>query len=197
MKVDYIVRLAEAGGHGRKESVTARLVIQAFLCSGTAKLFASGLGLWVAASILSSLVGYARAIRPTIPSPLLAAGLEYGFGCLLLLSFILGVGAFICAAVSTVGVELSFLPAFLKDRPMWIAVHPLGIWARTTEPDEVAAIRRVQQLRPGWGMVQVCVWLASRYPHGLKAAGVSVLDESDLPPSDWAWEEDKSLPLAP
>lgn len=60
----------------------------------------------------------------------------------------------------------------------------LKLWTYTSNPDERNARRRVQYLRPDWHPVQVHMWLAEHYPHGLVGAGLTQIDEALLLAAD-------------
>lgn len=62
------------------------------------------------------------------------------------------------------------------------SLSPLGLWARTTQPNERNAREKVCRLRPFWTTLEACMWLAQNYPEGLVRAGLDDIDESKLPP---------------
>ena len=60
-------------------------------------------------------------------------------------------------------------------------LDPVMYWTTTSQPDERNARARVRALRPDWSMAQVVAWLAEYYPRGLIFAGLTRIDESQLP----------------
>ncbi len=129
-----------------------------FMRSRTAKLFATGLVLWLAAAVPDSFSGWSWRI---VSSIILGAG----------------VGFFLFAAFDLAGVELKFLPRFMRAKRVAVfGITPLAYWMYTTDADDRRAIEHVRLLKPEWTLPQSLSWLAEHYQYGLHAAGRNTID---------------------
>lgn len=69
-----------------------------------------------------------------------------------------------------------------QNEVIQLNLSPFGLWVRTSQPHERNAREKVCRLRPGWTMIDACLWLSQVYPEGLLRAGLDDIDESKLPP---------------
>jgi hypothetical protein len=61
-----------------------------------------------------------------------------------------------------------------------VHLSPVMLWANTNDTNEANARRLAEGLRPDLPLAIIVTWLASKYPNGLTADGVTSLTEEDL-----------------
>jgi hypothetical protein len=168
-------------GFWTKEGLRRRLAVGwwSFRLSGTVKLCSTAAVLWAVAGALRLYVAVS-----SLPVGPLSRGLAVA-------AFLLGIVTFLLAACAAVGVEFGFVPRFLRSWPTVVAsVDAVALWAYTTNPDELRAIRRVREHRPDWTRAEALKWLAENYGHGLAALGRTEIELCNLP------HREGGLPLA-
>ncbi len=61
-----------------------------------------------------------------------------------------------------------------------VHLSPAMLWANTNDTNEANARRLVESLRPDIPLAFIVTWLASKYPRGLTADGLTAIHEDDL-----------------
>lgn len=61
-----------------------------------------------------------------------------------------------------------------------VHLSPVMLWANTNDTNEANARRLAENLRPDLPLALIVTWLASKYPNGLTADGLTALTENDL-----------------
>lgn len=84
------------------------------------------------------------------------------------------------------GIQSQFVISFGSGNDMQIEMinvelSPVELWTYTTAPVERNALKRVLRRMPGWTTPEAIIYLASKYPRGLIAAGRTEPDLRDLP----------------
>jgi hypothetical protein len=92
------------------------------------------------------------------------------------------------------GIQSQFVISFGSGNDMQIEMinvelSPVELWTYTTAPVERNALKRVKRRMPDWSTAEAIIYLASKYPRGLIAAGREEPDLRDLPEQPAVSEE--------